>query len=651
MAGTILCVDDDRSLSEIIAAALSAEGYTVSTAADGDQAVEMVAENEPDLVLVDLILPRRDGFAVLEAIRAMPGEVSNTKAVILSGCSQTPRSRDRAIDLGVLEVLTKPVPLDELLAVVARCIGEVKQATRSDVAEGAKRDAPHRALSGTLDQMSIPELLHHLHGLRATGVLHLSSARKRKWIQLRDGYPLSIRSNLVNECLGNFLVRSGQISQAVMAESRRRMRPGRLQGEILVAMEILSEQEMTESLLGQADEKLLEVFAWTTGTYRFEMGGELHRSNSLGVVGSPANLILRGVCGRYPLDRVETYLRSHADCFVAPGESPFYQFQEIDLAAEHEELLSGLDGRGRLSQFLGADESLKRTLYALITVGLLELRSGESVSERSAPRRVRQPSQPTSATRESQPSEPTGDEERRARLTLIAERIRSQTHFEVLGIDATATMDETRAAYERLAAKMHPDHYNQSSRAVQQMAERVFEHITQAYQTLSDQRRRSEYALNVRRDERDAEIQLESQRALEAEKEFQRGEALLANRSYEKALASFGRALELYPAEGDYHAHYGWALHLCHPGDPAMVQEAMEHVLRGIKLAGHREKSYLFMGRLYKAIGRPKTAEKMFARAVQIQPQSVEAQRELRLINMRRGKQKGKGLVGRLLRR
>jgi CheY-like chemotaxis protein/tetratricopeptide (TPR) repeat protein len=634
LAGTILCVDNDRSLTEILASALSGQGYTVLTAIDGDQAVAMVAEHEPDLVMVDLILPRRDGFAVLEAIRAMSGEVADTKAIILSGCSQTPHSRDRSIELGVLEVLTKPIPLDELLAVVSRHIGEVKQAVRS-VPKGTQ--GVSRGLSGTLEQMSIPELLHHLHGLRATGVLHLVSARKRKWIELRDGYPLSIRSNLVNECLGNFLVRSGKISQAVMAESRRRMRDGRRQGEILVAMEILSEQEITDSLLRQADEKLLELFAWETGTYRFEMGGELHRSNSLGVVGSPANLILRGVCGRFPLERVESYLKSHADCFVAPGESPFYQFQEIDLDAEHEEVLSGLGGTVRLSRFLDADERLKRTLFALVTVGLLELRTSESTSGQSAPRRA------------GQSTPPTADDERRARLTLIAEQTSSQTYFELLGIDTTASAEETRSAYERLAAKVHPDQYNQSSRAVQQMAERVFEHITQAYQTLSDSRRRSEYVLNVRRDERDAEIQLESERALQAEKEFQRGEALLAQRAYEKALASFGKALELYPGEGDYHAHFGYTLHLCHPGDAAMVQEAMEHVLRGIKLAGHREKSYLFLGRLYKAIGRPGTAEKMFARAVQIQPQSVEALRELRLISMRRGK--NKGLIRRLLRR
>jgi tetratricopeptide (TPR) repeat protein len=80
-----------------------------------------------------------------------------------------------------------------------------------------------------------------------------------------------------------------------------------------------------------------------------------------------------------------------------------------------------------------------------------------------------------------------------------------------------------------------------------------------------------------------------------------------------------------------------------------MVGEALEHVRRGIKLAGNREKPYLFMGRLYKAIGRADVAEKMFTRAVHIAPECVEALRELRLIHMRR--EKSKGLIGRLFRR
>ena len=110
-----------------------------------------------------------------------------------------------------------------------------------------------------------------------------------------------------------------------------------------------------------------------------------------------------------------------------------------------------------------------------------------------------------------------------------------------------------------------------------------------------------------------------------------------------------GKALEAYSGEGEYHAHYGWALYLSYPSDPSMVEEAMEHVRRGIKLASHREKPYLFLGRLYKATGRVGMAECMFTRAVQIQPECVEGLRELRLISMRR--KKSKGLIGRLLRR
>jgi tetratricopeptide (TPR) repeat protein len=80
-----------------------------------------------------------------------------------------------------------------------------------------------------------------------------------------------------------------------------------------------------------------------------------------------------------------------------------------------------------------------------------------------------------------------------------------------------------------------------------------------------------------------------------------------------------------------------------------MIEEAMEHVRRGLKLASHGDRAYLYMGRLFRAIGKPAAAEKMFTRAVQIQPDCVEALRELRLINLRR--ERSKGLIRRVLRR
>jgi tetratricopeptide (TPR) repeat protein len=118
---------------------------------------------------------------------------------------------------------------------------------------------------------------------------------------------------------------------------------------------------------------------------------------------------------------------------------------------------------------------------------------------------------------------------------------------------------------------------------------------------------------------------------------------MMAARDYEGALLCFGRAMENFPSEGEYRAHYGWCLYLCHPDNDVMLGEALEHCREGLKLAKDREKPYLLLGRLYKAMGKAVAAKKMFARAVQIKPQCVEAMRELRIMNMRRGKSQGVG--------
>jgi CheY-like chemotaxis protein/curved DNA-binding protein CbpA len=641
VADTVLCVDDDRNLCQIIAKALGEEGYRVLTAFDGDEALSLFDEGAPDLVLLDLILPRRDGFAVLETIRGLDGPAASTRVVILSGCSPTPEYLERAASLDASDFLTKPVPLARLFEVVASVLQEAKPGVLAAEPKGEPAERGHPPLQGSLQRVPFPSLLHHLHGLRATGVLHLESGKKRKWIELRDGHSVAVRSNLLNECLGHYLMRTGRIQQAELDESRRRMQGGRLQGEILVAMEILSEEEITAALRAQADEKLFEVFGWNDGTFRFEKGAALKRGNAIGVDRSPANLILHGVRERFSGERIQTFFHSHADCAVAPGDSPYYRFQEIELEPDQQALLQQLDGTRRVSEVLSgdSDHSLGRTLYALVATGLLTLRDGSIPGA--------QPEAPQRAPRTAS-APPEGDPEC-VSLAAMAERFSAQTYFEILGIRPEASAAEIQRAYVTLAEETHPDRYSGSSEAVRKVAEEVFAHVTRAYETLGDPRRRGEYLLDRRREEREAAKEEEGQRALEAANQFQRGEALLNSRAYEDALAHFGQALQLNPHEGDYHTHYGWTLHLCHPSDAPMIEEAMEHVRRGLKLASHGDRAYLYMGRLFRAIGKPAAAEKMFTRAVQIQPDCVEALRELRLINLRR--ERSKGLIRRVLRR
>jgi CheY-like chemotaxis protein/tetratricopeptide (TPR) repeat protein len=652
MASSILYVDDDRNLCHIVAKALREEGYRVRTAFDGDDAIAQIQEEVPGLLLLDVLLPRRDGFEVLAEIRGFTGPAADLPCVLVTGCTPTPTYAQRASALGARDLLTKPVPLDEIFAVVARHLGEVKPVQQEDGAGPApsrrRAATAGRSISGTLDRIPFPAILHNLHGLRATGVLQLKAHKKRKWIEFRDGYPVSVHSNLVRETLGHLLVRTGRITRATLEESRRQMKTeDRRQGEILVAMEVLSEEDVGAALREQADEKLFEIFSWTEGRFKFERGAKLQKGNAVGLGRSPANLILRGVRTCFPIERVDRYIALQGGRLVARGESPFYRFQEINVEPSEEALLRGLDGTQTLSAFAEEEESLRRTIYGLLASGLLEL--GETRGARTAARPLA-PEAPTPAGAPPVAAPSTsGEDSHLAELGELAAQLRAHSHFEVLGVAPTAPEPELRAAYERLSARTHPDRFSGAGRAVRDLASEVFDLLREAYETLRDPRRRQEYLLYQHRAQKEAEQRGQAELALEAETHFRKGEGALRVRDYESALVHFGRALELYPDEGDHHAHYGWALYLCHPGDASIVTEALEHVRKGLKLASHREKPYLFMGRLYKAIGRADVAEKMFTRAVQIHPECVEALRELRLINMRR--EKSKGLIGRLLRR
>jgi CheY-like chemotaxis protein/tetratricopeptide (TPR) repeat protein len=653
MGRTILCVDNDRNLCEILARALRGDGHRVVLAHDGEAALDTIAREQPDLVLLDLMLPRRDGFAVLEALRAQPAPQCDRRVVLISGCSPTPEYARRADALRAAALLRKPVSLETLLGVVARELGQPARPAR---AAAAGRTVVAADLSGSFEQLPFPALLHHLHGLRASGVLHLDSERKRKWLRLRDGYPIAVRSNLVNECLGNFLVRAGRITASDLAESRRRMQGGKRQGEILVAMDLLSEDEIASALRAQAEAKLFEIFTWPTGAFRFDVGGNLQRANELGLDRSPANLILEGVRSYLPLERIDAHFAANSHCLLSLAESPFHRFQEVDLDPEHQRLVRDLAKPRRLVEFVGVEERTRRTLYALVAAGLLELR-GEVASPQTAgaQRRDRPATASRPEVRAARPAalrevvRPPPPDARSLELTALAERFRGKSAFEVLDLPETASEGEIEAAYAKLCERTHPDRVSSANEATRVLAAEVFALVEQAYETLIDPRRRQEHVLGLRKADREAAARADGRRALDAEMQFQQGDAALRARDYDAALRCFGRALELYPEEGEYHAHYGWALHLRHPNDVAMAGEAMEHLQRAIKLAPDREKPYLFMGRLCKAIGRVEAAEKMFSRALKIQPECLDALRELRLINMRR--EKAKGLIGRLLRR
>ena len=111
MSGRILIVEDDNMLAKVIGDNLRFAGYEVSAAADGHDAVARLRTFQPDLVLLDLMLPDRSGFDLCGVLR----QDGRTPVVILSARAQK-ADKLRGLKLGADDYLTKPCDLDELLA-------------------------------------------------------------------------------------------------------------------------------------------------------------------------------------------------------------------------------------------------------------------------------------------------------------------------------------------------------------------------------------------------------------------------------------------------------------------------------------------------------------------------------------------------------
>ena len=646
---TVLCALDNRDLARIFEKALEGADYRVLIVHDGVRALSTWRNDQPDLVISDVSLPKRDGFEVAEDIRRQ-AEAGSTPCpiILLSDSTITPHYQERADSLGVELLLAKPVPLDELLDQVSRLLKPSCPPSASPVAAkrskgraktGARATKP---MTGSFSELPFPRLLHQLHGLRATGVLMLASGRKRKAIELREGVPIAIKSNLIHECLGNTLVRSGILNEEQHQQSLDRMKRGEgLQGEILIAMELVDEETLASALCEQARQKLFEIFEWKNGTFELEVRGKIKRANALALDSSTANVILEGVRYHYPIAAIDKFLSTHRGRYLSPAASPFYRFQEIDLEEDEAALVSQLDGLNPVEKYAAASEGMRRALFGLLVTGMFELQQNESPRDADDEDRAKAPFE-----RKARPRNETAI---RAELAELAQNLRNKNYFEMLGVAQSCTAPALNQAYADLARRAHPDRFQTKSLAIRELASEVYERVNEAFETLRDRTRRQRYILELQIGQGQNRDDESGQRALAAETAFQSGIGMIQRRAHEEALMQFGKSLELNPEDGEYHAYYGWCLYLCNPDSSIMVEEAIEHVKRGARLAGDREKPFLFLGRLYKVMGKVAPAERMFSRAVQIQPNCMEAMRELRLINLRR--EKSRGLFKRILRR
>ena len=134
----VLVVEDDPSIAIGLRINLESEGYVVEVAEDGERALELARTNAPDLIVLDVMLPKRNGLEVLHDLR----EEGRTMPIIILSAKSNEIDKVAGLELGAEDYVAKPFSLAELLARVRVALRRTVQRPGVAGAPGAERRAP-----------------------------------------------------------------------------------------------------------------------------------------------------------------------------------------------------------------------------------------------------------------------------------------------------------------------------------------------------------------------------------------------------------------------------------------------------------------------------------------------------------------------------
>src|SRR5580692_4243751 len=129
----VLIVDDDYDLSDGIRAVLENQGHKVLQARDGQQGQNLIYQQRPDLVILDMMMPRKGGYPVLEHFR----DKKDAPPIIMITANEGSRHKAYAEYLGVIDYIRKPFAMERLLEAVHRGL-----ASKAPTADAPKKDEP-----------------------------------------------------------------------------------------------------------------------------------------------------------------------------------------------------------------------------------------------------------------------------------------------------------------------------------------------------------------------------------------------------------------------------------------------------------------------------------------------------------------------------
>ena len=248
-----------------------------------------------------------------------------------------------------------------------------------------------------------------------------------------------------------------------------------------------------------------------------------------------------------------------------------------------------------------------------------------------------------------------------AEIENKAVKIDSEDFFKMLDLEQNANDPQIQAAYFKVAKAWHPDRLPGELADLKPLVSKVFTKFNEAYATLNDPQKRSDYLRTLDIGGGTSDEALEVQRVVDAALEFQKAEVLLKKNDLAQAEQFALRAMNADPEQVEYQALVYW-LRAMRRGDPPPVPEGKTTTFYDdiiakfdeiLKMDAMFERAMYYRAVLLKRSGRDDRAQRDFKMVVQLNPKNIDAVREVRLAQMRREKKRSDeaGILGKLFKK
>lgn len=460
-------------------------------------------------------------------------------------------------------------------------------------------------------QPPLSRLFYEIALKKSTGRMEVSGPSSGSVAFLfKEGEPLGVDAPSGRFSLGELLVARGRLSEA---QKNAISRQGPVTMETLMAHNLLPPHEIPEVLRDQLQSALTACVTDVSATATW-VEGKLPTADLY----PPGVKLVRALLDAYKLHhggRLSEELQSFSPAIDADSREKLMGYGLLPFELRVVKELNGTRSLQNIVEGLGAGNperarELTGFFNGLVAFGLLNPPS----------------SRPAVVEEEAPPDWPA----RMVSLQQELDRMNKADPFGVLGVDQKATPDVAKQRFFALSKQFHPDRAFGAPPEVRELMENIFRKLGEAYEVVSDPKKKEEYLAKQTEGEG-----IDVRQLFQAEISFNQASLFLKNNNYAKARQLFEEAVKLNGMASEYKAWLGWAMFL---EDSSKYNDCARLILEAVKANPNFDRGFYFLGSIFKARNEHSQAENAFKKAVSINPNNIEAQREIRLITMRREK-------------